>query len=171
MYVNVKGKIWKVANEHVRAGTSEEMQGVEAVRQVFQDLQGRFGQDRRGVLDFTQDPLPPAEERGYRDEQVDAEGEQRGQPRVRIFEPETPYPLPPLPAPEPPPTAEPAETPVLEEAVARQRSMIRETTGEPEAEGPPNVTEPDLGQVSSAAASSRQSRQPGRRERRNNHIV
>ena len=53
VYVNVKGKIWKVANEHVRAGTSEEMQGVEAVHQVFQDLQGRFGPDRRGVLDHS----------------------------------------------------------------------------------------------------------------------
>ena len=27
------GKIWKVANEHVRAGTSEEMRGVEAVQE------------------------------------------------------------------------------------------------------------------------------------------
>ena len=136
MYVNVKGKIWEVANEHVRAGTSEDMKGVEAVHEASQDLQGRFGPDRRGILDYTQDPLPPEQERGYRDEEVEAEGQHRGlYLRLKVL------------------VVEPPETPVPEEILPRQRAMTRETTGEPEAEGAPNVPEPDLGQaVSSAAA-------------------
>ena len=90
---------------------------------------------------------------------MEAEGQHRGLPRVRISEPETPYPLPPVPAPEAPRVVEPPETPVPEEILPRQRAMTRKTTGEPEAEGAPNVPEPDLGQaVSSTAASSRQSR-------------
>ena len=38
VYVNVKGKIWKV---HVRAGTSEEMRGMEAVREAYRDTSGK----------------------------------------------------------------------------------------------------------------------------------
>ena len=58
-YVNVRGRLWKVCNEHLRPGTSEEIKGVEAIHEVFKDMKDRF--DRASlklVEDHTRDPLP-----------------------------------------------------------------------------------------------------------------
>ncbi|CAE7929920.1 RE2, partial [Symbiodinium sp. KB8] len=97
-YVNMKGRLWKCANEHLRDGTSEEIRGVEAVNDIFQDMAQRFkkaGREHRVVTDLTDDPLPPGVERPGPD-LVEAEGDARGLPRVRLEEPETPVPAPPL---------------------------------------------------------------------------
>ncbi|CAE7826816.1 Kcnh5, partial [Symbiodinium necroappetens] len=48
-YVNVKGRLWRVANEHLREGTSEEMRGIEAVHQVFDELKERFKRKTLGT--------------------------------------------------------------------------------------------------------------------------
>ena len=45
-YVNMQGRLWKVCNEHLRAGTSDEIRGVEAVHEVFEDIKRSF--DRAG---------------------------------------------------------------------------------------------------------------------------
>ncbi|CAE6919208.1 unnamed protein product [Symbiodinium sp. KB8] len=55
-YVNMKGRLWKCANEHLRDGTSEEIRGVEAVNDIFQDMAQRFkatGREHRVVTDLT----------------------------------------------------------------------------------------------------------------------
>ncbi|OLP78508.1 Retrovirus-related Pol polyprotein from transposon TNT 1-94 [Symbiodinium microadriaticum] len=64
-YVNMKGRLWKCANEHLRDGTSEEIRGV-------------------GHGAALQEGGPGAE------------GDARRLPRVRLEEPETPVPAPPL---------------------------------------------------------------------------
>ena len=77
-YVNMRGRIWKVSNEHLRPGTSEEIRGIEAVHQVFDDLKQRFDRSNSRVIqDHTGDPLP---ERAQRDQAPgpDAEGQIRG---------------------------------------------------------------------------------------------
>ena len=76
-YVNMKGRLWKCANEHLRDGTSEEIRGVEAVNDIFQDMAQRFkkaGREHRVVTDLTDDPLPPGVERAGPDPE-EAEGE------------------------------------------------------------------------------------------------
>ncbi|CAE7422825.1 C15C7.7, partial [Symbiodinium pilosum] len=63
-YVNTQGRLWKVCNEHLRLGTSDEVRGIEAVHEVFEDLKQRF--DRAGsriIEDHTQDPLPESRKR------------------------------------------------------------------------------------------------------------
>ena len=50
-YINMQGRVWKVANEHLRPGTSEEVRGIEAVHEIFNDLKARF--DRAQAKVFT----------------------------------------------------------------------------------------------------------------------
>ena len=145
-YVNMKGKLWKVSNEHVRSAVSEEIKGTEAVHEVFRDLRDRFARDGREapvVQDLTTEPRPPASERPWYDPVV-AEGDARGLPRPRT-EPDLPEPPVPLPEPEQvlpevPLTPEPPEPPVpqvplgpdLEEG--RRDTPERQSTEEPEVE-------------------------------------
>ncbi|CAE7806642.1 GIP, partial [Symbiodinium necroappetens] len=143
-YVNMKGRLWKCANEHLRDGTSEEIRGVEAVNDIFQDMAQRFkatGREHRVVTDLTGDPLLPGSERESQDT-VEAEGEARGLPRVRIEEPETPVPAlllePPTAQevqpelPEPPVPQVPLPTSPLQPAAPPSRA----TTEEPDVEAP-----------------------------------
>eukprot|EP00439_Symbiodinium_sp_Y106_P027607 s1170_g3.t1 len=147
-YVNVKGRLWKVANDHVRNAVSEEIKGTEAVHDVFRDLRERFSREGREapvVEDLTGDPRPPASERPYYDP-VEEEGFSRGLPRLRAGH-DDPEPPVPLPSPEPlepmrSATPEPPEPPVpqvplgpdLNNETPVPREMERESTEEPEVE-------------------------------------
>ena len=143
-YVNVKGRMWKVANDHLRDAVSEEIKGTEAVHEVFRDLRDRFSREGREgqiVLDLTGDPRPPERERAAFDP-VQAEGDARGLPRLRPAD-EDPEPPVPLPEPEPllperPSTPEPPEPPVpqlpLQQDLDPTPQLDRESTEEPEVE-------------------------------------
>ena len=90
-YVNVKGRLWRVANEHLREGTSEEMRGIEAVHQVFDELRERFrrpGRAWRGGGPHSGAQASAGQQENYEDP-VRAEGEARGLPRQ-----EPPVPVP-----------------------------------------------------------------------------
>ena len=100
-FVNMNGRLWKVANEHLRAATGGEIQGIESVHQVFDDLRARH--ERAGsrlIEDHTQDPLPRGVDRSALEDEneVEREGRERGLPRPR-HEEETPVPVVPIPVP------------------------------------------------------------------------
>ncbi|CAE7879428.1 Kcnh5, partial [Symbiodinium microadriaticum] len=145
-YVNVKGKLWRVANEHLREGTSEEMRGIEAVHQVFDELRERFrrpGRELGVVEDLTQEPRPPMGQQENYEDPVRAEGEARGLPRHRVEDPERPVPVPEVAVPmeevqegmEEPPVPEPpvAEVPLPAEDLPRHSSQVT-AEEEPEVE-------------------------------------
>ena len=154
-YVNVKGRLWRVANEHLREGTSEEIRGIEAVHEVFQDLRERFRKPGRelGVIeDMTQDPLPPRDRDQPGDDPVCAEGDARGLPRPRVEDPEPPVPYPEVAVPiqeveeamQEPPVPEPPvpEVPIPVQELPRAVSQV--SAEEPEVERTASQPEPDL---------------------------
>ncbi|CAE7827253.1 RE2, partial [Symbiodinium necroappetens] len=155
-YVNVKGRLWRVANEHLREGTSEEMRGIEAVHQVFEDLRERFrrpGRELGVVEDLTQEPRPPLGQQENYEDPVQAEGEARGLPRARVEDLEPPVPVPEVPVPmeeleqalQEPPVPEPPvpEVPLPAPAEELPRHSSQATAEEPEVEQAASQ-EPDL---------------------------
>ncbi|CAE7242722.1 engB [Symbiodinium sp. CCMP2592] len=136
-YVNVKGRLWRVANEHVREGTSDEIRGIEAVHEVFQDLKERFQR--------------PGRELGVVEDLTHA-GDARGLPRARVEDPEPPVPFPEVAVPvqeieeamQEPPLPEP---PVPEVPIPMQdlpRHVSQASAEEPEVERTASQPEADV---------------------------
>ena len=93
-YVAIRGRLWKVSNERLRAASSTEIEGIEAVRRVFEEVRARHERSQsRLIEDHTQDPVPRGADRSALQgpDPVEQEGLDRGLPRPRVTEePETP---------------------------------------------------------------------------------
>ena len=140
----------------MRAGTSEEIRGIEAVHEVFNDLKARFDRAKANVIeDHTGDPLPEGalrpeplgEEPG-----VEQEGVLRGAPRPRLEEPETPVPdIPLVPDAEPEPPQDP-EPPVPLPSTEDVADARRQTSQNTESEGESAINQQGTNAASASTA-------------------
>ena len=77
VWINMFGELWRASVEQTREATTMEKLGVEMVAEGFQEMQERLKRSshRAGYRDVTRD---------MEEFDVEEEGEQRGQPRVRF---------------------------------------------------------------------------------------